>query len=218
MQMNKLYGNNDMVKVGCHDCMGCSDCCKDMGDSIWLDPYDVYQLTTNLGKPFEALMANEVELHVEEGLIMPNIRMAGEGVPQCSFLNQEGRCSIHAFRPGFCRLFPLGRNYEGEKLSYFLLEDACPVKNKSKMKIAKWLNTPGIKDYENFLVRWHSLTKGLRNFYSENPENDAVAKAVNMQFLQIFYLTPYGDEDFYTQFKCRIESMTLFLETVNIHL
>lgn len=216
--MNKLYGNNDMVKVGCHDCMGCSDCCRDMGDSIWLDPYDVYQLTTNLGKPFEALMANEVELHVEEGLIMPNIRMAGEGVPQCSFLNKEGRCSIHAFRPGFCRLFPLGRNYEGDKFSYFLLEDACPVKNKSKMKVAKWLNIPGIKDYESFLVRWHSFTKGLRTFYSENLENDAIAKAVNMQFLQIFYITPYESENFYAQFDSRIESMNGFLKALNIHI
>ena len=28
------------------------------------------------------------------------------------FLNEQGRCSIHDSRPGFCRLFPLGRFYE----------------------------------------------------------------------------------------------------------
>ena len=44
----KLYGNNDMAKISCHDCQGCSSCCQDMGESIWLDPYDVYQLTRNL--------------------------------------------------------------------------------------------------------------------------------------------------------------------------
>lgn len=218
IQIEKLYGNNDMVKVGCHDCVGCSDCCKDMGESIWLDPYDVYQLTTGLGKSFESLLSKEVELHVEEGLILPNIRMTGDGVPQCSFLNAEGRCSIHTLRPGFCRLFPLGRNYEDGRLSYFLLEDACPVKNKSKMKVNKWLNTPRLKDYEEFLVRWHGLTKGLRTFYSENAENEAVIKAVNMQCLQIFYLTPYEKEDFYPQFEARMETMRRFLETLNINL
>ena len=96
MQMDKLYGNNDMVKVGCHDCMGCSDCCKDMGDSIWLDPYDVYQLTNGLGKAFEALLVKEVELHVEDGLILPNIKMVGDEIVKCSFLNAQGILRDHA--------------------------------------------------------------------------------------------------------------------------
>lgn len=215
--MMKLYGNNDMAKIDCHDCKGCSSCCRDMGESIWLDPYDVWQLTTSLGKNFEMLMAKEVELHVEEGLIMPNIRMAGEGEPKCSFLNEEGRCSIHGIRPGFCRLFPLGRNYEDGKLSYFVLEDACPAPAKSKMKINKWLGIPRLKEYETFLVEWHALTKGLRMFFAENTDNEAVTKAVNMQFLQMFYLTPYTSDDFYVQFAVRKEKMDAFLQSLGIH-
>ena len=114
--VGRLYGNNDMVKVGCHDCAGCFSCCTDMGESIWLDPYDVYHMTIGLGKNFEELLAKEVEQHVEDGLILPNIRMvdashaknAGEEIElRCSFINEAGRCSIHAYRPGFCRLFPL---------------------------------------------------------------------------------------------------------------
>ena len=216
MQNTKLYGNNDMAKIDCHDCKGCSSCCRDMGESIWLDPYDVYNLTTSLGKTFEDLLQREVELHVEDGLILPNIRMAGEGEHKCSFLNEEGRCSIHAIRPGFCRLFPLGRNYEDGKLSYFVLEDACPAPSKSKIKINKWLGVPRLKDYENFLVQWHALTKGLRAFYEANADSDAVIKAVNMQFLQIFNLTPYAEGDFYIQFAERREKMYAFLQSLGI--
>ena len=40
----KRYGANDMVKVGCDDCRGCSACCRGMGDSIVLDPMDLYRL------------------------------------------------------------------------------------------------------------------------------------------------------------------------------
>lgn len=212
----KLYGNNDMVKISCHDCAGCSSCCRDMGESIWLDPYDVFQLTKNLGKSMEELLAKEVELHVEDGLILPNIRMIGDGEPHCGFLNEEGRCSIHAFRPGFCRLFPLGRNYEEEKLTYFVLKDVCPAPNKSKVKINKWLNVPNLKAYEKYLVEWHSLTKKLRGFYAEHMEDEAVIKAVNMKFLQIFYLTPYTEEDFYQAFENRIIEMKQFLESLGI--
>ncbi len=211
----KLYSNNDMAKVSCHDCAGCSSCCRDMGESIWLDPYDVFQLTKHLGKSMEELLAKEVEFHVEEGLILPNIKMIGEGEPVCGFLNEEGRCSIHAFRPGFCRLFPLGRNYEGNKLTYFVLKDACPAPNKSKVKINKWLNVPNLKSYEKFLVEWHGLTKMLRGYYAEHMEDEAIIKAINMKFLQIFYLTPYSEDDFYLEFETRMTQMKDFQQVLN---
>ena len=219
MNTQRFYGSNDMAKVGCHDCNGCSTCCQDMGQSIWLDPYDTYNLTKCLGKSLQQLLEKEVELHVEDGLILPNLRMGeAQGVPSCSFLNEEGRCEIHGFRPGFCRLFPLGRNYEEGKLSYFILEEACPVPNKSKVKIEKWLNVPRIREYEAFLVKWHSLTKGLRLFYEEHQENDAVIRAINMQFLQIFYLTPYEEEGFYPQFEERMEKMNELLKQLGVML
>ena len=212
----KLYGNNDMAKVNCHDCAGCSSCCEDMGQSIWLDPYDIYQLTKNLGKTMEELLAREVEFHVEDGLILPNLKMVGNEMPRCGFLNEAGRCSIHSIRPGYCRLFPLGRNYEEDKLTYFVLKDACPAPNKSKVKINKWLGVPRLKEYERFLVEWHMLTKRLRAFYAEHMEEEAVIKAVNMKFFQIFYLTAYETEDFYQEFDCRMKSMKDYLLEISV--
>ena len=44
----KRYGLNDMVRAACNDCAGCSSCCEDMGESIILDPLDIYELTKNL--------------------------------------------------------------------------------------------------------------------------------------------------------------------------
>ena len=52
----KLYETNDLVKLGCGDCAGCSACCHEMGDTIILDPYDIWQLTGNLHCTFEQLM------------------------------------------------------------------------------------------------------------------------------------------------------------------
>lgn len=211
----KLYGNNDMAKVACHDCAGCSSCCQDMGDSIWLDPYDVHQLTRGLEKTMEELLAKEVELHVEDGLILPNLKMIGETTLQCGFLNEEGRCSIHSIRPGYCRLFPLGRNYDEDKLSYFVLKDACSAPNKSKIKISKWLGVANLKTYEKFLVEWHGFTKNLRAFYAEHAEDESVIKAINMKFLQVFYLDPYG-EDFYQDFAMRMEKMRAFFQSLGV--
>ena len=114
----KRYQANDMVKLGCNDCMGCHSCCEGMEDTIVLDPYDIYRLTKNLDLDFTRLMQGRIALHVEEGLILPHLAM-DEETGACSFLNEEGRCSIHAHRPGICRLFPLGRIYEDGGFSYF---------------------------------------------------------------------------------------------------
>ena len=90
----KLYDANDMVKVGCSDCAGCSACCHGMGETIVLDPYDIWQLTSHLGCTFEQLLSSgRIALHVYEGLILPSLNLVGEE-EGCPFLNKEGRCSI----------------------------------------------------------------------------------------------------------------------------
>ncbi|MDE5931857.1 MAG: YkgJ family cysteine cluster protein [Lachnospiraceae bacterium] len=204
----KLFDLNDMVRAGCNDCKGCSDCCRGMGQSILLDPYDIWQLETHLGETFAGLMQDKIELHMEERLILPNLKMQGE-TECCGFLNQEGRCGIHTFRPGLCRLFPLGRNYKGQKLQYFLLEDVCP-KNRTKVKVRKWLDVPDSRNYTDFLVKWHDLRKRMQAELAEKEtEEPDIVKERNMRLLHIFYEEQYGPEDFHGQFEERMQRFLL---------
>ena len=152
----KLYTANDMVKTDCHDCVGCSDCCRGMGSSILLDPMDIWRLTSNLQTDFNSLLEKYVELGMVDGLIMPNLKLAGDG-ESCSFLTKEGRCSIHTFRPGICRLFPLGRIYEENGFKYFLQIHECAKTDKTKIKVKKWLGISDIKTYEKFVWDWHDF-------------------------------------------------------------
>lgn len=195
----KLYGINDMARVDCGGCEGCSACCRGMGDTIVLDPLDVYRLTKQLDMPFEALLENRIGLHVEEGLILPHLLMAGEE-ERCVFLNEKGRCSIHEARPGLCRLFPLGRSYEAGSLQYFLLEE-CPKENRLKVKIRKWLDTPNMEQNQRFLKVWHDFRKELQKKTAAEPEK---SKELNLFMLNLFFVQPYDKEtDFYSQFEER---------------
>ena len=45
----RIYSSGDMVRADCHDCTGCSDCCRGMGSSIILDPMDNWKI--RLGIP-----------------------------------------------------------------------------------------------------------------------------------------------------------------------
>ncbi len=205
----KLYTANDMARLGCHECAGCSSCCQGMGNSIILDPFDIYQLERGLGISFEDLMQDAIELNVVDGIIQPNLRMQPEK-ECCAFLSGEGRCTIHEFRPGFCRMFPLGRIYEGNDFRYFLQVHECSYPDKTKVKIKKWLEIPEIGKYEAYIRTWHSVLKEARGIVKET-QNDAVIKNLNMYLLKQFYIKPYDyfaageGEDFYQQFDRRLE-------------
>lgn len=202
----KRYGHNDMVKAGCNDCKGCSKCCQGMGHSIVLDPYDVFHLCKNLHQSFEKLLSYAVELQVTEGIILPNLKMNGSE-EKCGFLNEQGRCSIHGFRPGFCRMFPLGRIYEENNFQYFLQVKECPQEQKTKVKVQKWLGIKDIRKYETFIVDWHYFLKGMQEIL-EKERKEALSKQFSIQLLQFFYMTPYEtEEDFYLQFYLRLEEI-----------
>ena len=199
----KLYDANDMVKVGCSDCAGCSACCHGMGETIVLDPYDIWQLTSHLGCTFEQLLSSgRIALHVYEGLILPSLNIVGEE-EGCPFLNKEGRCSIHSFRPGICRCFPLGRLYENGSFRYFLQIHECRKENRTKMKIHKWLDIPDLRRYEKFICDWHFYIKALQEQAKTCKEEERL-KELSMRVLQDYYLIPYAPEkDFYEQFYSR---------------
>lgn len=206
----KLYTQNDLVKADCGDCKGCSACCRGMGASIVLDPLDIFQLCTQLGRSFENLLEKEIELNLVDGVILPNLNMQG-AEEKCAFLNAQGRCEIHSFRPGFCRMFPLGRVYEDGGFHYFLQVHECKNQNRAKVKVKKWLGVPDIKRYEQFVSDWHYLIKEVGALLQKTPE-EALRKTITMYVLRQFYLKPWEQEtDFYTQFEERFKQAKTYL-------
>lgn len=206
----KLYNINDLVKADCNDCKGCSACCQGMGNSIVLDPLDIYRLLINLNNTFEELLIDKIELNMVDGIIMPNLKMNGVS-ERCSFLNSEGRCTIHAFRPGICRLFPLGRFYENHGFQYFIQIHECKKENKTKVKVRKWIDTPDIKNNEQFVKDWHYFLKDLQGTLKSILDDNRL-KDINMYLLNNFYLKQYDTNiDFYLQFDERLSEAKAFV-------
>lgn len=189
----KFYELQELVRANCQDCVGCHDCCTGMGDTILLDPYDVWNLKKVTGLTMQELLeSGKAALTVSGGLVLPHIQMDSK-TDACPFLNVEGRCSIHAFRPGMCRLFPLGRNYENEKMNYILLTDECKKKNRSKIKVSQWIGINPAEKYHAFVLRWHDFRKHLSEVFKEAEEDEI--KSLTMYVLQTFYFTFDAAED-----------------------
>ena len=187
----------------------------------FLDPLDVYRLSTNLSKSVNELLTGPLELNVVDGIILPNLKMA-RAEEACSFLDTNGRCTVHAFRPGICRMFPLGRFYENRSFQYFLQIHECPKTDRSKVKIKKWLDTPNLKTYEKYIADWHFFLKDLQEYvmnlaFDSSANSDGTARTISMHVLTQFYLTPYPEDgDFYSEFYKRLEKSRLFTQSIGI--
>lgn len=195
----KLYESNDLVEASCNGCKGNAACCHGMGASIILDPFDIYRLTTGLNLTFEGLLADKIELNVVDGIILPNLKMPGT-TESCAFLNKEGKCGIHAHRPGICRIFPLGRIYENKGFKYFMQINECSNNSPTKIRVSKWIDTPDLDKNEKFLIDWHYFLNDVERII-KNTKDEKLIKNLNMYILNSFYVKRYAmDEDFYLQF------------------
>ena len=207
----RFYGAEDEAPVGCGDCSGCSDCCRMTGDSIVLDPLDMYRLTGGLGRTFEDMIEKEIEIRIVDGMILPNIMEHDETnlsrEDGCPFLDKNGRCGIHEIRPGLCRLFPLGRYYRDEDRSfrYFVQKGECTKGGSSMVKVCDWIGVPEEEKerYEAYINTWHFFLKDVsaRLDMLTDRSRDQVTRYV----LQLFYVMPYqAGMDFYAQFEGRM--------------
>lgn len=203
----RRYTRHDMARLGCSDCKGCSACCRNMESTI-LDPWDICQLTAHLHSSFEQLLNHYIELQITDGLTLPRLRMDGKD-NSCHFLDADGRCSIHAARPGVCRLFPLGRLYEDDGFSYFLQINECKKEHRTKIKIEKWLGIPALARYETYVCKWHALLKQLQEQLPALDE--AQTRTLHMLLLRTFFLTPYKKDTFYEQFEERYTQIITIL-------
>jgi Fe-S-cluster containining protein len=201
----KLYSVNDLVETSCNGCKGLASCCHGMGNSIILDPYDIYQLNVKLGITFEQLLDGKIELNIVDGIILPNLKMteASEG---CAFLSDNGKCTIHSYRPGICRIFPLGRYYENHDFKYFLQTNECNNDSKTMVKVSKWIDIPDIKNYQQFLINWHYFLNDVEDII-KSVQDSKLIKNINMFLLNNFYVKNYDSGvDFYLQFSERLSA------------
>lgn len=200
----KQYISSDVVNITCDDCAGCSECCRTVGDTITLDPLDIFNLSRGLNKSFVDMLENEIELRLIDGIILPNIMIEGDS-DACSMLDSEGRCTIHNLRPGFCRLYPLGRLYdEGGDFKYIIQVHECPHPHKGPIRISDWLGIEDLDKYEAFIRSWHAVVKHATDYAASLDEETDKKKAM-WKLIRIFYEKPYDlSRDFYEQYYERL--------------
>ncbi len=168
-----------------------------------LNPFDLYQITTFLELPYERLLDTKIELHIEEKLTLPNLKMVGasEG---CGFLDENERCVIHNHRPSVCRMFPLGRYYDQGSFKYIYKPGECIMPDPSKIKVKKWINIANYEENKAFILNWYKFIKALKwraKFIHDKKE----LAEVNTYVINHFFNIQWEEgQDFYKEMGARI--------------
>jgi len=109
-------------------CTRSGTCCH--GKQVWLNPWELACLAAAKGVDARAFR----DRHTDFG----GIRLRFDGgpgwrqLPTCSQYDPASGCTVHGGRPLACRLYPLGREREGEAVRYlhegkrFPCLDGCP--------------------------------------------------------------------------------------------
>lgn len=197
----KLYSLSDSVCIDCDGCGKQAECCRFAEDTITLDPYDFFLLASGgLGSFTELYQKGLIGLLTDRGLILPHLAFNKE---RCPFLEGNGRCRIHAYRPGLCRLFPLARIFEENHVSYILQIHECPLKAEKSVTVSDWLGYKNASEYEAYSLSYSRLLTRCRAYF-ETLSSPQDRSSFAMAFLRYFFQTPY--EDFFPEFSKRTHS------------
>jgi len=162
-----LLTADDHADIECSDCIGCENsCCRELSASITLDSYDMALLKKGLTKSFDEFLAeNLVELRLINGAVVPILGNKPDK-SECVFLREGGRCSIHPYRAGICRMYPLARLWQGNgNFAYYLQPGECTHRATKSTKVADWLGYEDTEAYEKEVKAYHARLKEYRMQY-----------------------------------------------------
>ena len=195
----KLYDIDDVFTIGCNNCTGCGECCHGKADTIVLNPYDIYRLERGLRTDFLGLLDSHIGLSVYDGIILPHMMLVGDD-EHCTFIDGNGRCMIHEYRPDICRLFPLGRIYQDGGHKYFIQTHECNrVNGSEKYTVRQWIAEPDYDRYEKFIDDWHDFINSILSEVQKNGSAEDI-RNLCMVIIKKFYMADYNEGDFYDRF------------------
>jgi Fe-S-cluster containining protein len=170
-----------------YTCNRCKKCCYDK--RIRLTPYEILRLARNLRIATKEFISQ----FTEEGGTILRFRSEDAG---CSLLGEEG-CTVHADRPGACRIYPLGGSFQlaGQETFALLTPHpeslgvyGSPATFKPGDTVASFLDAQGIEPYHRANKRYVELLTRILPLIAvevtRKSENEATAN-VNCSELEI---------------------------------
>ena len=198
-------------------CRLCGNCCRNVEDTIMLEPLDAYSLACCL-RGRSGVVENIEDVYskyahptmLERGYPIFLLNTQG-GDHACVFL-KDGRCSVYAARPRVCRLYPftVETGQRGRRFAYYqCLDRHTDHFEGGKVNIGDWMYQNFTREAREFLEAEAAVLPEFRKLLTElGPEGRRHC------LLQILYYRYYNyelDQPFLPQYR---ENQRLLLESL----
>lgn len=208
-------------------CVACGKCCHNRteGATILVSPYDMYRIVKHQ-KPEnpQEFIDKHFEFYIghDSGLLLANLKskdiFGGDNI--CTFLKKRDgqyRCSVHAYKPSACRLFPLGRvALEDNELRYLLQKDvSCnshiPEDQRDEHTLKEWM--PDMEETQKAFIDFSEKVNKIvevinLNALSHSEKISDPQKNLYYNLLdQCLYRRYDYEKDFFEQFDDNIERL-----------
>ena len=218
---------NDSLDFSCEQC---GKCCK-FSANVLLNPLDIFKASEYLSLAPQDFIDKYCEIRQDTQSKMPYVKFSKTefGSKICHFY-ASGKCAIHKAKPASCALYPAGRIYnpETDGLTYFIQPSECGEKQQSQkskpamsISLLDWLDLHGIKDDEEFTVKWHEWLRNTAGkiavIFADNTAFTQNVKNTLYSFLCVMLYLKYDTSiDFMPQFVKNCEETDALIEMLLI--
>lgn len=201
--LDNVLDFEDTFEFGCKQC---GNCCRSREEPIILMGYDVYNMAQSLNlSPTDTLVKyTECVLGTDSNLPVVILKERLDG--SCSLL-RKGKCSIQEDKPMVCRIYPLGRFFDGKQFKY-IRQNACKGDG-TPVKVIDWLTSFKVLEQEEDALLWHDMLMScvmyMQRLLKKNPKQ---VEAFQKSCLYVFY----AGFDMSKTYKQHIEESKEYLE------
>ncbi len=184
-----VLGPSDPFQVAC-DAKGCRSNCCTASAPVVLNPYEIALICRDSGMSYEELLD---VVDTDRAKSFPLVLLPRN--PACHFWSKTG-CSIYRARPLACRLYPLGRVFDGG-VSHIVRPavNVCgSVSSSPSGTVAEYLASQDVEDQIRMADEWIEFVSAVERL----PLEDAPVTSVAFHMLVYSPDTPAspGNEDF----------------------
>ena len=194
----------DRFRFACHSGVPCFNlCCADL--TLALTPYDLLRLKAGLSLSSDQVLDSYTEILSEDSSPFPRLKlkMSGREGRPCPFVSPAG-CTIYGFRPGACRIYPLGRGSArgGHEMFFVVREAHCRGFEEARAwTVGDWMVDQGLEDYNASNDLWMEI---ITSRASLGPP-DLAERKLKMFFMACYNLDRFRAFVFESRFLERFE-------------
>ena len=199
-RLKEIVDNLESMKIGVDEtfkfhCTMCGKCCIHRED-ILLSPWDIYNMSKELGIKPEEMFEQYCEVYVGQDSRVPIVRLKPRGsIKRCPLLKNR-KCMVHKAKPTVCAMYPIGRCIvasnpkEGLKditqgqLQYIFSSPGCSDCSETHT-VREYLESFGIPVQDEFFIKWQQTILDMGNFFRK------IEKVVSHETIELVWTAAF---------------------------